>query len=175
MSRIRIIPAISALVLTFAVLFGGFQVYRNYEQVRPLQSQLAHLPQVQNATVNMNGNSASVHIALKPIADLQDVYTQIQNDVVATLGTPVSISLQDRRDVTLEKAYESLQPILYTGIAQGNYTGMISALEKQCHSQHIASHITMNAQDIFVQLSKGHNYLYEIVPYQNKTAGGSGQ
>ncbi|MCY0870033.1 MAG: hypothetical protein OWT27_05525, partial [Firmicutes bacterium] len=83
MSRIRIFPAVSALILTFAILFGGFEVYRSYAVAQPLQTQLLRIPHVLSANVSMESSSA-VTVALGPVPDLQATYKAIERTVVAT-------------------------------------------------------------------------------------------
>lgn len=174
-SRIRILPTISALVLTFAILFGGFQVYKNYELVRPLEAQLRQIAAVESVHVQTTGQSPAVYLKLGSVPDLQTTYSTIASDVTATLGTPVAIYLQDHSTPYLRNLYEAMQPTLRQDIAQSDYTGMILDLDSMAKKASVACRITMNAQDIFVQLTKGHAYLYDIVPYATKSSGVSVQ
>lgn len=174
-SRIRILPTISALILTFAVLFGGFQVYKNYELVRPLVTELRHIPAVESVQVQTTGQSPAVYLKLGPVPDLQTSYATISSDVTTTLGTPVAIYLQDKSTPFLRNLYEGMQPTLREDIAKSDYTQMIASMQGMATRAGVSCRITMNAQDIFVQLTKGDAYLYDIVPYATKSAGVSGQ
>ncbi|PWI57081.1 hypothetical protein [Sulfoacidibacillus thermotolerans] len=175
MSRIRILPALAALLLTLIVLFGGLQVYRTYEIIQPLESQLAQIPQVRDVQVNATAQTPSVTITLGPVQDLQATYTQIQTEVENSLGGPINIVLKDHPTPSLTSAFEVLQPILYQGIAQGMYVSMVHELESSAKQQHVNCTVTMNSQDIFIQLTKDNGYLYSIVPYATRGLGGNGQ
>ena len=168
MSRIRILPTLSALILTFAILFGGYQVYRNYDVVQPLEKQLLHIHAVEAAHIIMTGQTPTVYIRLGYVPDLQTTYLNIQNDVSANIDGPVNIELKDRRNALLLSVYQTVQPILSQGIALGYYLNMISQIQAACAKQHIESKVTMNTQDIFIQLRAGSAYLYDIVPYTIK-------
>lgn len=175
MSRIRVVPTISALILTFAVLFGGYQVYKNYELVKPLESQLLAIHAVQSAHVLTTGQNPEVVVKLGKVSDLQATYRSIYADVTATLGTPVGIELQDHRTPALSQLYETMGQILYQGIARGDYMTMTESMQSFAAKAHVTCRITMNGQDIFVQLSKGNAYLYDIVPYAGKLTGVNAQ
>ena len=175
LSRIRILPTVTALILTFAVLFGGLQIYRTYEIVQPLESQLAKIPAVQSVQVAAGAQSPTVTIALAKVPDLQTTYTQIESEVANSLGGSMNIVLKDHRTPALATAYEAMQPILREGMAHGDYVAMVSQLERAATKKHMICLVTMNSQDIFIQLSQKSNYLYRIVPYTIKASGVNGQ
>lgn|GEM_PF-3980231 len=174
LSRIRILPAITALILTFAVLFGGLQVYRTYEVVQPLESQLAKIPAVQSVHVATGAQTPTITITLGKVPDLQNTYTLIESEVTSILGGPMNIVLKDHRTPALAAAYESMQQILFQGIAHGSYVTMISQLEQAAAKAHITCRVSMNNQDIFIQMAQKGAYLYGIVPYTIKASGVNG-
>ena len=171
MSRIRLLPAISGLILTFLLLFGGYQMYRSIEIVQPLQSQLKQIHAVNSAQVVTIAQSPAVVVTLGKVTDLQTTYTQIQAVVLSDLGNSVPITINDRRDAALTATYEAVKPIIYQGIAHGNYVSMINSFESACRSRGVDCKISMNSQDIFVQMMQKNAYLYAIVPYSIKSSG----
>ncbi len=171
MSRIRLLPAISGLILTFLLLFGGYQVYRNLEIVQPLQAQLMRIQSVNNAKIQSVAQNPTVVVSLNKVGDLQSTYTKIQAVILNNLGNAVPITITDTRNAALSNAYESMKPILYQGIAHGNYVNMIGSFKKACRANGISCKISMNGQYIFVQLMQHNAYLYDIVPYSSKSSG----
>ncbi len=171
MSRIRLLPTISGLILTFILLFGGYQVYRNMEVVQPLQTELKQIHAVTSARVVTIAQNPTVIVNLGKISDLQSTYSQIQNVIANSMGGAVPIVISDKRSAALKDSYEAMQPILFQGIAHGNYVSMINEFEKACQARHIKCKVSMNSQDIFVQLVQKNAYLYDIVPYSIKSAG----
>ncbi|MCI0184263.1 hypothetical protein MM817_02558 [Acidibacillus sp. S0AB] len=169
------LPALAALLLTLIVLFGGLQVYRTYDVIQPLEDHLSHIPEVHDVQVNETSQTPSVTVSLGPVQDLQTTYMQIQSDVASSLGGPINIILKDHPSKVLTNVFENIQPILNQGIAQGMYVSMIKELDASAKEQHVQCTVTMNSQDIFIQLTQNKNYLYSIVPYTNKALGGDGQ
>jgi hypothetical protein len=171
MSRIRLLPTIGGLILTFIVLFGGYQIYRNFEVVQPLQVQLKQIHAVISARVVTVAQNPTVVVKLGEVSNLQTTYTQIQNVIVNNLGNLIPISIIDKRSAALKTAYEQMQPILFQGIAHGNYVSMISSFQKACQLHHIQCKLSMNNQYIFVQVTQQNSYLYDVVPYSIKSSG----
>ncbi len=171
MSRIRLLPTISGLILTFLLLFGGYQVYRNMEVVQPLQTQLMQIHSVTGAKVVTVAQNPTVVVSLGKISDLQTTYLMIQNVILNSMGSAVPIVINDKRSTALKNSYEAMQPIIFQGIAHGDYVSMINQFEKACQLRHIECKVSMNSQDIFVQLMQKNAYLYDIVPYSIKSSG----
>ncbi len=175
MTRIRLVPIFFIVVVTLAALIGGWQAYQHFDLLNPLQSKLAEVPGVESAHVDTGANQ--VTIQLGPVSklqngDLQTTYAKIVAVTEETLGSSVSITLLDHRDWSLDSAYESYTPSLFEGIAKENYTQMISNIEQKAKADHIDARVTMSQHDIFIQFSKGNNYLYDVVPYSIHQGGG---
>lgn len=175
MSKIRIIPTITALILTLAVLFGGLQIYRNYVLIRPLEGQLAQIPAVESAQIQSTSGGPEAVVQLRAVPDLQTAYRQISADIFAAFGGPVNIILRDNRSPSLVNAEEQLEPILLQGLAHGNYVSMIRQFRLEAAKLHIAARITMDTSHVFVQLSQGAHYLYDILTYAGNSAGVNGK
>lgn len=173
MSRIRILPTISALILTLALLFGGFQAYQTYALVRPLEFQLTHIADVRSASVLIQGTAPEIVVSLGRVADLQTTYAQIEAQVENSLGTTASIKLLDHPSPSLDTLYESLELILLQGINHGDYVSMVPEAVRAAAADGVRARVTMNGQYVFVQLEKGDAYLYNLIPY--KALGVTGQ
>ena len=173
LSRIRILPTITALILTFAFLFGGFQFYRTYALIRPLELSLQQVPYVQSATISTSGTSPRVDVSLGRVRDLQTTYDQIERRMTTVLGAPATVALTDQRTPQLTSVYESLAPILYQGMAHGDYQTMIADFTKAARIHGVTARVTMNVSDVFVQLETAGGYLYDVI--STKAVGVSGQ
>ncbi len=173
MTRIRLVPVIVIALISFVVLSGGWWAYRQYNVVNPLKDSLGHISGVQNVQVD-TGNPYVITIKLGRVSDLQSTYQTILKAVSSVLGDPLSVTvnIQDNRNQVLNNAYEALQPILAEGIAQGSYTEMISKAQQTAQQLHVDARITMDDQNIYLQLEQGSHYLYYVRPYTTPGQGG---
>jgi hypothetical protein len=176
LTRIRLVPIIFIVVVTLAALIGGWQAYQHFDLLNPLQSRLTQIQGVQSAHVDTGSNS--VTIQLTPVAklqnqDLQTTYNEILAVTENTLGANASIKLLDHRGWPLISAYESYYPSLTEGLSKGNYVEMVSNIEQKATADHLEARITMDRHNIYIQFSKGNNYLYDVISYSLHQGGGA--
>ena len=176
MSRIRLVPVVFILIMTLSVLFGAFVAYRQFKLVGPLQNELQAIPGVQTAQVE-TGNPSLVKIKLGPVPklanqDLQSTYVKIVGIISGVFSGTNNLDIVDNQDQELTSAYESFQPILLEGIAKGNFVEMIAAVEQKASQAGIQARVTMDVHNIYIQLSKGNHYLYDVFQYTTLRQGG---
>jgi hypothetical protein len=168
MSRIRFVPVLLIFGVALTVLFGGWIVYRDYGLVRPLTQELTDFKQVETVAVKFTGSNKQVEVTLKQVPDLQTAFREIQSKVQEGMHTDFPIRIHDRRTLELERLFQSLQPIIYSGIDRANYTEMIDAIEKRAAKDGVHALITMDRDYLYVQLETDPHYLYEVIPYREK-------
>lgn len=167
MSRIRVIPTLIVMVTALVVFFGGWLMYRNFGLVRPLERELSSTAPVQNVKVVVNNQTREVQVTVKKIPDLMTTYTAIKDKVSFTLGSDVKVTIMDHRSKELTDLYQNYQPLIFEGIAKGSYTSMIDSLKNRAEKDGISNaRITMDKNNIYIQLEKGSDYLYEVLPYR---------
>lgn len=162
MSRVRLVPIIVVVVIAFAVLFGGWQAYQRFGVVQPLTSDLKTVPGVQSVTIAA-GNPSIIKVYLKKVPDLQTTYDRISNIVSSELSGSSDLELHDSRTGELAMAFESMQVVIRQGVSKGNYTEMITAIDDMSKQLGISDRVTMDEHNIYVQLSKGNSYLYDVI------------
>lgn len=172
MSRIRFVPVLVFLLATVVVLFGGWIAYRDYGLVRPLKQQLAATQNVQTVeTVNLSGPQREIEVSMKKVPDLQTAYRSIKSAVSSKLKTDIAIKIKDQRTPELEAAFQSYQPLIYSGIAQGNYMDMIEKFQTHARKDGFTkANVTMDRENLYIQLEKGDNFLYEVIPYRSDSS-----
>lgn len=168
MSRVRLVPIIFVAIISLAVLFGGFQAYRHFNMLRPLEIHLQKISGVTSVNIE-TGQNGVVVVKLGPIDtlkndDLQSTYQAINQQIEDTLGSDANIHLLDNENSTLEMAFENLNPTLMEGLVKADYKQMIISYEQQAKTLGIHARVTMDDHNIYIQMSQGKYYLYKIQP-----------
>jgi uncharacterized membrane protein (UPF0136 family) len=163
MSRIRLVPIVLVAIVSLAILFGGWQFYQRYSVVKPLQTDLRTIKGVKSLDVQP-GNPNAINVTLGTVEILKKAQQELHG--------PVTISVSGNSNSALKKEYEDIQPTLMEGVAKGNFTEMIAKVTQMSKDKGIQARVTMDSQDIFVQMSKGKNHLYSILPYNLQGGGG---
>lgn len=166
MSRVRLVPIVVILLITLGILFGGWQAYRQFQLVQPLQTKIGKIQGVETVEFEP-GNSSVIQVHLGGFntlvnGDLQQTYKAILKQIVGTLGTGESITIFDHSNAKLTNAFENYQPALQEGLVKGNYQEMISSLTAKANASGIHAVITMDDTHVYVQLADGPYYLYYI-------------
>jgi len=170
MSRIRFVPVLVVMAITLSLLFGGWELYRTYGLVLPLEDQLKQNQAVTTVESVVNGQERTIKVALTAVEDLQTTYESLATTIEESLGQQVKIDLVDQRNDALKQAFREVQPILYGGMAKGEFSQMIDGASQKLQAAGYQPTITMNDQNIFVQIKDGDKYLYEVLPYNTMTA-----
>ncbi|WP_062305602.1 hypothetical protein [Alicyclobacillus sendaiensis] len=176
MSRIRVVPIFVTALLMLALLIGGWQAYQHYNLLNPLKRSLQSVAGVERVDIT-TGSPDVVVVQLGPFqalkeGDLQMTYDAISDEIEQKLGTNVSVRLGDAHEGPLTQLFESVFELyIQQGIAKEDYTQMASEVARLAKSYHLAYRLTMDNNDIYLQLQKGPYYLYRVIPYAR--AGGA--
>jgi hypothetical protein len=170
MSRIRIVPVVVSLLVAFSLLFGGWEMYAKFGLVRPLEEQLQADPAVTHVESVVDGNNRSLKVTIKPVDDLQATYENLEAIAAQALGSQVKLELVDTRGEDLKKEYRSIQPILYAGIAKGEFPQMIQDAQNALAKDGTKAQVSMNDKFVFVSLQRDGRFLYEVLPYTHAAA-----
>ncbi|GMA48733.1 hypothetical protein GCM10025857_00900 [Alicyclobacillus contaminans] len=174
MTRIRLIPVVVIALVSLLVLFGGWWAYRKYNVINPLTESLQHVTGVESVQVNPSSPS-SISIQLGPVTDLQTTYQTISRAVeqVFGSGSSVAMTLEDHRDAALTNIYETdMAPILAEAIQKGEYTQMVAMIQQKAKQLHVTAKVSMDDQNIYLQLQQGSYYLYHVRRYSALQQGG---
>ncbi|MGZ4112090.1 MAG: hypothetical protein ACXVP5_06575 [Tumebacillaceae bacterium] len=166
MSRIRFVPIMLIFMVSLSVMFGGWELYRKFGLVGPLEQQLAADKNVTHVESVVNGQDREIKVTLKKVTDLQTTYEDLETIIGAQMGSQVKIDLVDDHTQDLKNVYRSIQPILYSGIAKGDFEAMIQEAEKAAKASGSQGEITMDDHNIYVNVQKNGHTLYEVLPYK---------
>lgn len=169
MSRVRLVPVLVIAFMTLAVLFGGWKAYDHFKLLQPLQSNLTSIAGVSSVNLNEVSDGGPIVIQLGPVqklkdGDLQQTYQEIVSNIRTSMATDVLPTIVDHHNEALVNASESYNFIFNEGIAKYNYSEMKAKVEALAKADHIAIRMTMDQSNLYVQMSQGSYYLYEIIP-----------
>lgn len=165
MAGIKVHLVIIFLLLTLVILVVGNMVYQKYYMNEPLFKLYQKTKVVQNYHVDGQGRVKKVLVEMKKTNNLQKSYNELLNGTVQVLGSSeITLELKDKRNDKLEKIYYDSQLIIYEALLKGNFIEMAQGIKKQANSAGVEAEISIDKNNIYLQLIQGENYLYEIIP-----------
>ncbi|HPT35151.1 MAG TPA: hypothetical protein PK309_01315 [Bacillota bacterium] len=150
--------------LVLCVLTLGSYCYKVYGLERPLEKRLLEDADVLMAQVEKAGGTTTVVVHLKYVDNLAQTYSRLEHEVRKALGTRgYEIVVRDNPDEALEGAYGSIHYYIEEARIRGNFGEMAhrsrAALE---HTGIDDFRLTVDGDNIFVQMRSGDKYLYRV-------------
>ncbi len=174
--------AVLSLLAVLAVLFGGYFVYHQLGLDRPLVKALKADPAVQSVRVDDGSQGRVIKVALNRVDNLQTVYERLEQTTDRYLKDgSYELKVTDHRDPLLQETYDRMSFLVEEALVRGNYEDMYAGLQKQAADRGLdVFKVYVGAHDVFLQLGKGTDYLYAVVPRgsvatASATAGGAGR
>lgn len=161
---------IATLALTVGLLVGGQLAWHKYAVAKPLDKVLVNIQGVESATLIEDGKNSdipAIEVTLGRVENLQKTYGEITDATKRMMGRkPVRIVLHDHHTPELDEFYYSIHYYIQEAMATGNYSAMAERIAVKAKEAQIDCRIYVDEKFIFVQLAKGDNGLYTVVPRQ---------
>ncbi|MHB1125526.1 MAG: hypothetical protein ACYC2T_01000 [Bacillota bacterium] len=161
-------------LLALTLLLGGQRLYvKNYKE-QPLLRKMAAVDTVKQVKMAQNSQGTTFMVQLGPVPNLQKTYLAL---LEATKGEsqPVELVIEDQPSPKLEKVWYNSQFAVYQAVAQGDFTEMFHAVEKESLDAGLVKfQLYVDGQRVYLQLEDQGKYLYKVIP-RNMTQPGGGE
>jgi hypothetical protein len=158
------------LALTVGVLICGQLFWHKYAVTGPLDKELLQIKGVESAQwqdSNKGDDDLKLNVALGPVVNLQQTYGEINAAVKRKIGQrAVLISLRDHRGPELEDLYYQINFNIQEAISTGRFVAMADTIRDRAKADRVSAKVYVDAKNVYIQLAKGTDYLYTVVPRQ---------
>ncbi len=151
-----------AFLVTIGMLFGGQALTAKLKVENPLEKDLRQQKAIRDYKIKEEKDGLAVTVKLQKVDDLQKVLDYVKQKVASYYNQPIkSFKIIDRRNQELESLRYQLSFYLEEAIVSGHYIQLKTALES-CPGVKAKAYFSQNS--MYLQLEKGRNYLYEVLP-----------
>lgn len=163
---IRVYVVAAAVVVTLAVLLAIQFLYQKYDVEQPLFKLYSETKLVNKVPViEQKGTAVNVILNVKKTDNLRQVYQDLNSYTEQIMaGTKFTIELKDNRNKSLEEVYYQSQFVIYEALAKGDFTKMADVLQQNAVKAGATAKVFIDNDNVYVEILKGKNYLYEIIP-----------
>ena len=175
-SEFKIITAIISLILTLALLLGGYNLYNKYMVEKPLTTQLAAMPSVKSAKITKVNKVYLIQLKLERVNNIQESYSEIESKISSSIKNDnYKIEIQDAGSKELAELFNEFQPALYQGLSQQQYLWLEEQLQQCSSNKGVEFRLFVDDKRVYLQLEDADSYLYKTFDIaQTETKGGEG-
>lgn len=172
---VKVYVVIAAVFVTLAVLLTVQFLYQKYDVEQPLFKLYSETELVNKVPViEQKGTSVNVVLHLKKTENLKQVYHDLSSYTEQIMGNKkFTMELKDNRNKALEEVYYQSQFMIYEALAKGDFTKMADVVQDNAGGIGATSKVYIDNDNIYVEILKGDNYLYEIIPRNEEHARGT--
>ncbi|WP_046215050.1 hypothetical protein [Paenibacillus wulumuqiensis] len=173
--KLRALPVMITVVVSIAVLFGGWFTYRQLTLHNPLMKIVQSYPGVNSAQVTINQKEVALKLDLKPEADLGALVQQIHKQSTDILGTrTLKLEVVDHSDDKLNQIWENAMFPVSQAMANREYTEIPKTLEEIAKLNNgVQAKAEMDDLNVYVSLSNGKASKFLILPRSTQATGGN--
>lgn len=154
--------------MVLAALFGIQYVYQQINVDQPLFKLYSQTKAVQKFNIDKKDNITVVNIDLKATDNLQKTYQELFQTTANVIGSNnFKLKIKDNRNKELENAYYDMQFIINEALVRGNFSQMEQVIKEKTNQIGAKSKIFIDDKNIYLQIEKKQNYLYEIIARSN--------
>ncbi|MEW4370259.1 hypothetical protein [Paenibacillus kandeliae] len=173
--KLRALPVIITVVVSIALLFGGWFTYRQLTLHNPLMNIVNSYPGVNSAQVSINQKEVALKLDLKPETDLGSLVQTLNKQSADIIGArTLKLEVIDHSDDTLNQIWENAMFPISQAMANRQYTDIPKTLQRIASSNNgITAKAEMDDRNVYVSLSNGKASKFLILPLGAQATGGN--
>ncbi|HHV71957.1 MAG TPA: hypothetical protein GXX38_05025 [Clostridia bacterium] len=133
---------------------------------KPLLQSVESVEGVNTVTIEKEKKNLVIKIELEPVNNFALIYKEIEDIINNRLAEDsYQIKIKDKRNEILTSSFLSLSSFIQEGIQTGRYSLMEEQIKNKASSLELDHvNVLVDAENIYLQLHSGENYLYEVIP-----------
>jgi len=158
------------VVATFIAAFVAIYAFNWWRQenlvIEPLTLSLKEIEGVEEVNISVLRDRDIIDLELAPVDNLATAYQAAEDIIISYYGEEdYQLNILDERDEHLEEAYWRVHITLREGQRLGNYSFMSAETARllEQDSKITAYRLYVDGQRIYLHLSAGDRYLYEVL------------
>ncbi|GGA23400.1 hypothetical protein [Paenibacillus physcomitrellae] len=171
--KLRVFPIVATVAVSALLLFGGWYGYRQIALQTPLQKMVTQYNGVNSAQLDINHNTVTLKLDLKPQTDLRDLVQHIKDKGGSLInGKELKLEVEDHSSAALNKWWsEALFPIA-EAMENKKYTEITSALDKlKAKQPGLKATAEMDDTNVYISLTDGQASKFIILPRKSEEIG----
>jgi hypothetical protein len=171
--KLRLLPIFVSVVVSSAVLFGGWFGYHSLAMENPLSNIVQGVPGVKNTQMSLKSDEVDVSLQMEQGASLRQVYQAIETQGASIIGKrEVKLDVTNPSSDALDKWWSSALFDVAQAMETRRYADIPKVLEqRKTELPGLAVATEMDDTNVYVQLTDGDKSKYVILPREGAKMG----
>jgi len=171
--KLRLIPVLLTSLLSAALLFGGWFLYRQFAIQEPLQKIVDSYQGVNDSHITINRNQVSLKLDLQPGTKLRGLVQHISTEGKSVIGgRSLRLDVEQHSNAVLDEVWDKAMFSVAEAMESRKYT-LIPATLDELGKQYegITATTEIDENNVYVSLTNGKESKFIILPRQPETMG----
>ncbi|WP_379129305.1 hypothetical protein [Paenibacillus sp. sgz500958] len=171
--KLRLVPVLLTSLLSAALLFGGWFLYRQYAIQEPLQKIVDSYEGVNDSQITINRNQVALKLDLEPGTKLRELVQFITTEGKSAIGSrSLALDIEQHSNAVLDELWDKAMFSVAEAMESRKYT-LIPATLNELKSEYegVTATTEMDETNVYVSLTNGKESKYIILPRQPETMG----
>ncbi|WP_159883097.1 hypothetical protein [Paenibacillus puerhi] len=166
--KIRFLPVLLSLVITTALLFGGYFAYQSYAMESPLQKTVSQIEGVEHVSTHLTSTAVDIQIKLDAGKSLREVYQQILNEGRQVIGSrELQLKVKEEPSAKLDEWWSLALFEVAQAMDTKQYAQIPATLQARAaadQSSGIRASSEMDDKFVYITLTDGQANKYVMLP-----------
>ncbi|MEW9698935.1 hypothetical protein [Paenibacillus sp. SI8] len=164
--KLRLLPVVLSVIVSSAVLFGGWFAYTSLAMENPLSDIIGKAPGVVSSTMKFDSNEVNIDLTLKPDANLRDIVNQIQTEGSSVIGKrTIHVEVTGTPSAKLEAWWSKALFEVAQAMETKHYADIPATLQKYAADvPNMKVDSEMDNSYVYIRLSDGESTKFVMLP-----------
>ena len=171
--KLRLLPVLTSVIVSSAVLFGGWFLYDSLAMENPLSRIVQEQPGIEQSKINIGNSTVSIEVTPKSDSNLREIYNSIVEQGGSIIGNrQVELVVKDTSTPELDRWWSDALFDVAEAMEGKHYAAIPAALEaKKATFPGLQVSTEMDDQYVYVHLTDGTHDKYKLLPRKAQRIG----
>ncbi|MEF3301751.1 hypothetical protein [Paenibacillus sp. GYB003] len=164
--KLRLLPIVTSVIVSSAVLFGGWFLYDSLAMENPLSRIVQEQAGVDHSQISIGSSKVTIEITPKPDASLREIYKSITEQGGSIIGNrEVELVVKDTSTPELDRWWSDALFDVAEAMESKRYAAIPMALEaKKAAFPGLQVTTEMDERYVYVHMTDGTNHKFKLLP-----------
>ncbi|TXK81372.1 hypothetical protein [Paenibacillus sp. N3.4] len=171
--KLRLLPVVISIVISSAVLFGGWFAYTSFAMENPLSNLISQVPGVASSTMKLTNDRVDIEVNLKADANLKTVVDTIHKEGASIIGKrTVRIDVKGNPSADLEQWWSKALFEVAQAMETKHYADIPTTLQKYAADvPNMKVDSQMDENNVYIRLTNGDATKFIMLPRKSTQMG----